>query len=53
MGRKHREKKMSDKEAEENLTAKLTETGYREELKRKVREGNHWKPIQDENWLSN
>lgn len=39
MGRKHREKKMSDKEAEENLTAKLVETGYREELKKKVREG--------------
>ena len=38
MGRKHREKKMSDKEAEENLTAKLVETGYREELKKKVRE---------------
>ena len=36
MGRKHREKKMSDKEAEENLTAKLVETGYREELKKKV-----------------
>ena len=38
MGRKHREKKMSDKEAEENLTAKLVETGYREELKKKVRD---------------
>ena len=36
MGRKHREKKMSDKEAEENLTAKLVETGYREQLKKKV-----------------
>merc|ERR1711936_509166 len=36
MGRKHREKKMSDKEAEENLTAKLVETGYREELKKKL-----------------
>ena len=56
MGRKHREKKMSDKEAEENLTAKLVETGYREELKKKVREANRWnlrEPIQDENWLSN
>ena len=29
---------MSDREAEENLTAKLVETGYREELKKKVRE---------------
>ena len=38
MGRRHRgEKKLSDKEAEENLTAKLVETGYREELKKKVK----------------
>ena len=37
MGRRHRgEKKLSDREAEENLTAKLVETGYREELKKKV-----------------
>ena len=37
MGRRHhREKKMSEREAEENLTAKLEESGYREELKKKV-----------------
>ena len=36
MGRRHREKKLSDREAEENLTAKLVETGFREELKKKV-----------------
>merc|ERR1712111_190408 len=37
MGRRHRgEKKLSDREAEENLTAKLVETGYREELKKKL-----------------
>ena len=37
MGRRHhREKKMTEKEAEENLTAKLEESGYREELKKKV-----------------
>ena len=27
---------MSEREAEENLTAKLEESGYREELKKKV-----------------
>ena len=37
MGRRHhREKKMTEKEAEGNLTAKLEESGYREELKKKV-----------------
>ena len=37
MGRRHhREKKMTEKEADENLTAKLEESGYREELKKKV-----------------
>jgi len=37
MGRRHhREKKMSEREAEQNLTAKLEESGYREELKKKV-----------------
>ena len=37
MGRKHRDKKLSDKEAEDNLNSKLVETGYREELKKKVK----------------
>lgn len=36
MGRKHREKKLTDKEAEEQLTAKLVDTGYREVLKKKL-----------------
>jgi len=37
MGRRHhREKKMSEREAEQNLTAKLEESGYREELKKKL-----------------
>ena len=36
MGRKHREKKLTDKEAEEQLTAKLVDTGYREVIKKKV-----------------
>merc|ERR1712203_43665 len=34
--RHHREKKMTEKEADENLTAKLEESGYREELKKKL-----------------
>ena len=37
MGRKHRDKKLSDKEAEDNINSKLVETGYREELKKKVK----------------
>ena len=53
MGRKHRAKKMSDKQAEENLTAKLVETGYREELKKKVREDHQMINKLSQSLLSN